>query len=349
MNGKIKVIVVDDSVLIRKIISDMINEEDDIEVIGVARNGTELLKKLEYEKPDLITLDVEMDNMNGIEVLKELNKREEAYRILMVSSLTTKSSTTTIECLRLGALDFISKPSKRTSGLKTIKEDLVSKIRVLAKVKKNNIRRVKDIEVRKIKTTGNIIEKNKGKIQAVAIGASTGGPKALNEIITKLPEDLGVPIFIVQHMPVGFTKTFSERLDKHSALRVCEGFEGQIIGRNVVYIAPGGYHMEINKSKKITLTKESPLWGVRPAVDKLFITASEVYGDGLLTVVLTGMGRDGAEGTAFSKKNNGYCISQDEKSSLIYGMPRVAYETGCIDEVVPLEKMAEVISKIVKG
>lgn len=349
MNGKIRVIVVDDSVLIRKIISDMINEEDDIEVIGVARNGTELLKKLEYEKPDLITLDVEMDNMNGIEVLKELNKREEAYRILMVSSLTTKSSTTTIECLRLGALDFISKPSKRTSDLKTIKEDLVSKIRVLAKVKKNNIRRVKDIEVRKIKTTGNIIEKNKGKIQAVAIGASTGGPRALNEIITKLPEDLGVPIFIVQHMPVGFTKTFSERLDKHSTLRVCEGFEGQIIGRNVVYIAPGGYHMEINKNKKIMLTKEPPLWGVRPAVDKLFITASEVYGDGLLTVVLTGMGRDGAEGSAFSKKNNGYCISQDEKSSLIYGMPRAAYETGCIDEVIPLEKMAEVISKIVKG
>lgn len=349
MNDKIKVIVVDDSVLIRKIISDMINEEDDIEVIGVARNGAELLKKLEYEKPDLITLDVEMDNMNGIEVLKELNKREETYRILMVSSLTTKSSTTTMECLRLGALDFISKPSTRTSDLKTIKEDLVSKIRVLAKVKKNNIRRVKDIEVRKIKTTGNIIEKNKGKIQAVAIGASTGGPRALNEIITKLPEDLGVPIFIVQHMPIGFTKTFSERLDKHSTLRVCEGFEGQIIGRNVVYIAPGGYHMEINKNKKIILTKEPPLWGVRPAVDKLFITASEVYGDGLLTVVLTGMGRDGAEGTAFSKKNNGYCISQDEKSSLIYGMPRAAYETGCIDEVVPLEKMAEVISKIVKG
>lgn len=348
MKDKIKVIVVDDSILIRKIISDMINEEEDMIVIDEAKNGEELLKKLEDKTPDLITLDVEMNTMNGIQVLEALNKREEVYRVLMVSSLTTKSSSTTMECLRLGALDFIAKPSKKSSDINIIKEDLIKKIRSIGRIKRSSIERVRNIEVRKINTTRSIKEKNKGKIQAVAIGASTGGPKALNEIITKLPADLGVPIFIVQHMPVGFTKSFSERLDKHSSLRVCEGFHGQVIGRNVVYIAPGGQHMEIDHNKKIVLTEEAAIWGVRPAVDKLFRTASKVYGEGLLSIVLTGMGKDGAEGTIQIKKNKGYCISQNEQSSLIYGMPRVTYETGCVDEVVSLEQMAETIVRIVK-
>lgn len=349
MGDKIRVIVVDDSFLIRKVISDMINEEPDMEVIGEASDGNKLLEMLKEKEADVITLDVEMNNMDGIEVLKEIGKREDVHRVLMVSSLTTKSSATTMECLRLGALDFISKPGKTSINLKDIKEDLVRKIRIIARIKKDNIKKVKTTPVKKINPTRKVIEKNKGTIQAVVIGASTGGPNALNDVITALPEDLGVPIFVVQHMPVGFTKSFAQRLDKHSTLRVCEGFDGQIIGRNVVYIAPGGYHMEVSPLKKIMLTKDPTIWGVRPAVDKLFKTASEVYGEGLLSVVLTGMGKDGADGTAFIKKNNGYCISQSKESSLIYGMPRAAYETGAIDEVVELQNMAETISKIVKG
>ncbi|MGL5617416.1 MAG: protein-glutamate methylesterase/protein-glutamine glutaminase [Sarcina sp.] len=349
MGDKIKVLIVDDSLLIRKVIADIINKQSDMEVVGEASDGTKLLEKLKEVTADVITLDVEMGKMNGIEVLKELEKNEEVHRILMVSSLTTKSSEVTMECLRRGALDFIEKPDKSDFRLKKIEEDLVEKIRVISKVDIRNIKKIREIDVKKIEATRGIRVKNAGKIQAIAIGASTGGPKALNEIITKLPEDLGVPIFIVQHMPKGFTKSFAERLDRHSSLRVSEGFEGQVIGRNVVYIAPGGYHMEISSSKKITLNEEPTIWGVRPAVDNLFVSAAKAYESGLLSIVLTGMGKDGAAGTIFVKSKKGYCISQDEESSLIYGMPRVAYETGSVDKVVTLEKMAETIVKIVKG
>ncbi len=182
----------------------------------------------------------------------------------------------------------------------------------------------------------------------ILIGASTGGPNAIEKIITEITKDLNVAVLIVQHMPSGFTKTFAERLNKKCELEVLEAKDGIKIEKNKIYIAPGGYHMIVRGSGIIALNKEDPIWGVRPAVDKLFISASSIYGGRVLSVILTGMGKDGAEGTVVVKMNNGTTISQDEKTSVIYGMPKSAYETGCVDYVLPLKDIASKIKTLVK-
>lgn len=197
-------------------------------------------------------------------------------------------------------------------------------------------------------TTGveNVLGRN---IEAVVIGASTGGPKALYQVITALPSDIGVPILVVQHMPVGFTKAFADRMNLNSKLKVTEARDGELIEKNVVYIAPGGYHMEVGSGKRIQLNTDPTIWGVRPAVDKLFISATKVYGAHLLSVILTGMGRDGAKGTAAIKDNGGITIVEHESTCIIYGMPKAAFETGKVDEIVPLPNIAGDIKKIVMG
>lgn len=181
----------------------------------------------------------------------------------------------------------------------------------------------------------------------ILIGASTGGPNAIEKIITEITRDLNAAVLIVQHMPSGFTKTFAERLNKKCQLEVLEASDGIRVEKNKVYIAPGGYHMVVRGSGIIGLTKEDPIWGVRPAVDKLFISASSVYGNRIVSVILTGMGKDGAEGTVVVKMNKGMTIAQDENSSVIYGMPKCAYETGCVDHVLPLNDIASKIKSLI--
>ena len=183
----------------------------------------------------------------------------------------------------------------------------------------------------------------------ILIGASTGGPNAIESIITQLTRELNVAVLIVQHMPSGFTKSFAERLNKKCSLEVLEASDGIRIEKNKVYIAPGGYHMVVRQPGIIGLTKEDPIWGVRPAVDKLFISASTTYGKKIISVVLTGMGKDGAEGTIVVKMNKGITIAQDEDSSVIYGMPKCAYETGCVDYVLPLKNIALKIKDLIMG
>lgn len=335
--NKIKVIVVDDSALMRKIISDMINSQEDMEVINVARNGDELLKKLD-KRPDVITLDVEMPMIDGIETLKILKKSHINIPVIMLSSLTEKGSQTTMECLELGAFDFISKPSGSISlDINKVQDDLITKIRLASGTEKKSFKK------------NPVVHKSyKSKIDAVLIGASTGGPKALYEVITKLPK-LGVPVFVVQHMPVGFTKAFAERMDKNSELKVLEAEEGMRIVNDTVYVAKAGYHMKVLDGRKITLDSDPPIWGVRPAVDKLFISASKVYRKNTLSLIMTGMGRDGAEGTIAIKDVGGITLSQDEETSTIYGMPKAAFNTGKVDEVVSLNNIAKRISDIVSG
>ncbi|NLZ52586.1 MAG: chemotaxis protein CheB [Thermoanaerobacteraceae bacterium] len=190
-------------------------------------------------------------------------------------------------------------------------------------------------------------KKAKGKIEAIALGASTGGPKVLYDVITTLPQDMNVPIFVVQHMPPGFTKAFAERLDKQSNLKVVEAIHEENIRPGVVYIAPGGFHMIITQNK-ILLDTSSPIHGVRPSVDKLFISAAKIYKEKTLACVFTGMGRDGAEGVRAIKANGGFTIAQDEATSVIYGMPKAAYETGCIDVVLPDYEISEEIVRLIK-
>jgi two-component system, chemotaxis family, protein-glutamate methylesterase/glutaminase len=189
----------------------------------------------------------------------------------------------------------------------------------------------------------------KNRRDIILIGASTGGPKAIERVITELTTDLNVSVLVVQHMPSGFTKTFAERLNKKCSLNVLEAEDGMKIEKNKIYIAPGGFHMVVQKSGILKLNTEDPIWGVRPAVDKLFISASTIYGSRVISVVLTGMGKDGAEGTVVVKMNKGITISQDEESSVIYGMPKVSYETGCVDYVLSLNNIAAKIRSLVNA
>jgi two-component system, chemotaxis family, protein-glutamate methylesterase/glutaminase len=339
---KIKVLVVDDSALMRKIISDMVNMESDMEVVDIARNGQDMLDKISKYNPNVVTLDVEMPIMDGITALKELKRKNYNIPVIMLSSVSQRGTALTMDCLESGAFDFISKPSGSISlDINKVKDELVAKIR-LAFEKESTVPTVTERiqPVRKNLTN---------KVDAVVIGASTGGPKALYSVITNLPEKLGVPVFIVQHMPVGFTKAFADRLNSNSKIRVVEASDGMPVEKDVVYIAPGGYHMEVHGDKKIHLNTEPTIWGVRPAVDKLFFSASKVYGSHLLSVVLTGMGKDGAQGTVEVKKSGGVTISEDKSTCTIYGMPKATYETGMVDLVIPLDEVATQIIKIVTG
>lgn len=347
---KIKVIVVDDSALMRKIISDIINLDNNMEVICTCRNGEDLFYKLTKEKPDVITLDVEMPKMDGITTLKKMKKEQYDIPVIMLSSISKVGTSLTFDCLENGAFDFIPKPSGTISlDIEKIGEELKKKIK-LAYSKRHSVEKItifNKIQEKKKKDLDMMFKRNK-KINAAVIGASTGGPKALYKVVTNLPDDLGVPVFIVQHMPTGFTKAFAERLNSNSKIKVVEASEGENIENNVVYIAPGGLHMEIGLDKKIHLNNEPPIWGVRPAVDKLFISASKIYGDTLMSIVLTGMGKDGANGTVVVKEKGGLTISEDKSTCTIYGMPRAAYETGKVDKVLPIHEIAYEIVKNTK-
>jgi two-component system chemotaxis response regulator CheB len=349
---KIKVLVVDDSALMRKIISDMINSEIDMETVDTARNGEELLKKISNSKPDVVTLDIEMPKMDGIAALKELKKKKIDTPVIMLSSVSQRGTRLTMECLHFDAFDFIAKPSGAISlDINKVKNEIIDKIRVAYnrnefKYGANKISSKRSSEIERSKSE---IKRSRSKIKAVVIGASTGGPKALFKVITSLPEKLGVPIFVVQHMPVGFTKAFAERLNSNSKIKVVEAADKMSIEKDVLYIAPGGFHMEVGEDKKIHLNKEPTLWGVRPAVDKLFISASKVYKNNLMSVVLTGMGKDGAQGTVEVKKRGGITFSEDKSTCTIYGMPKAAYETGMVDEVISIDETANKIIKEVIG
>lgn len=378
---KVRVIVVDDSAFMRKAISDMIESCADFEVIAKFRDGRELVEKVDKFNPDLITLDVHMRDLDGLATLKELKRMGKNYPIIMLSSATTEGSELTLECLDNGAITFITKPSGSISlDIDKVKERLIDEIKGITsniRVNKSNIHmrqitsnkeseienKIKDRRVnaqlsqrKEINNSekpspminNKVIPKNK-KIDAVVIGASTGGPKALQQVLTKLPANLNVPVFVVQHMPEGFTKVFAERLNKVCNLNVTEAEDGMSINRNTIYIAKGGSHMIIDSSIRVSLNKEPSIWGVRPAVDKLFESASKVYGGNLLSVVLTGMGKDGAEGSKRIKDCGGITISEDKSTCTIYGMPKAAYETGKIDLVLPLDQICNKITEIVKG
>ncbi len=362
---KIKIVVVDDSAFMRKAISDMIESEHSFEVIAKLRDGRELVEKIDTYNPDLITLDVHMRDLDGLATLKELKRLGKNYPVLMLSSATTEGSELTLDCLDNGAISFITKPSGSISlDIIKVQKNLIEEIKSITS-NVNSSKRIRSTNnktiyksntetafnnVTTIKESDNavIVPKNK-KIDAVVIGASTGGPKALQEVLTKLPSDLGVPVFVVQHMPEGFTKVFSERLDKACNMKVLEAAEGMKISKDTIYIAKGGKHMTVGSNNVIHLNEEPPIWGVRPAVDKLFNSAIKVYGGNLISAILTGMGRDGADGTSNIKDSGGVTISEDKSTCTIYGMPKAAFETGKVDLVVPLNEIASKVIKIVKG
>ena len=344
LRKKIRVMVVDDSAFMRKILKDIINSDPELEVCCEARDGLEAINLAKLHKPDVITLDIEMPRMNGLDALRVIMKQN-PIPVIMVSALTQEGAEATIKALEYGAIDFIPKPSSSISlNMREMKDEIISKIKEAAKVPRRflELKRTRLLRIQK----GKRKKPSPSAKTVVAIASSTGGPQSLLKVIPKLPENLKAAVLLVQHMPPGFTRSFAKRLDSVSKIDVKEAEDGEDILENTAYVAPGDYHMEVrtqNGKPKIVLNKKPKIHGVRPAADPMMITAAEVFGRRTVGVVMTGMGRDGAEGIVAIKKKGGITIAQDKETSIIFGMPKAAIETGMVDYIVPLDKIADTI------
>lgn len=341
----IKVLVVDDSALIRKILTDILKQDSEISVVGTAKNGQEALDKIEILKPDIITLDIEMPLMDGLTTLKHIVSKYN-LPVIMISSLTSEGAELTLKALDEGAVDFLPKPTNVFSlSQSNIKKEIIEKIKVGAKSKFYIREPIKKINTLKAsESRPNVIHGEFDNI--VAIGTSTGGPRALQTLIPELPEDINAAIVIVQHMPPKFTKSLADRLNSISNIKVKEAEDGDILSKGCGYIAPGDYHMKVVKEANnlvIRLNKEPQVMGLRPTVDMMMESVAKISGYSKLGIILTGMGSDGTNGIIEMKQSGSYTIAQDETTSVVYGMPKSAIATNCIDVILPLEKIANKI------
>ncbi|GAA4700896.1 protein-glutamate methylesterase/protein-glutamine glutaminase [Brevibacillus fulvus] len=367
--GKIRVLVVDDSAFMRKVVSDILSADPEIEVIDRARNGLECLEKVSQLQPDVITLDIEMPVMNGLEALERLMQTS-PLPIVMLSSLTSEGADATIKALELGAFDFVTKPSGPISlDIHKVAEGLLEKVKAAAqakeKRKKSPLRQIPPAvsAIRQpLKPTPSPstplapakqapLAKTGGRVvNLVALGTSTGGPKALQTFLTSLPANLPAAIVIVQHMPAGFTRSLAQRLNSLCEIQVVEAEEGQTVQEGTAYIAPGGYHLEILQSGGVLRTHlelTEPRAGHRPAVDVLFESVSKVANVKKWAIIMTGMGSDGTKGLKLMKETGEVTsIIEDESTSVVFGMPRSAIQAGLADRVVPLDKIAETLQKL---
>lgn len=349
---KVKILIADDSSVIRKIISDIVLSNPDFEIVGMAYDGADTLKKIEELSPDLVTLDIQMPGISGMEVLKRIRAKYQLSEmpVLVISALTEQGAQETFDTLSAGANDYITKPFRSNGmeeNLSNFSSLVISKIKSLIAHK---IHRFADKEKVVFKYNDQD-RKSTDAIEALGIGASTGGPNAILDLLTAIPEDINIPIFIVIHMPPMFTQKFAERLNVVSKLTVVEASDGMIAENNTVYIAPGNYHMTVRKDHsgacRILLNQNPPENFCRPSVDVLFRSLAEVYGKNLIAVVMTGMGHDGLSGSREIKKQGGRIIVQDEASSIIWSMPASVVKAGLAEDQVSLKDMAYVLySKI---
>ncbi len=354
MQNKIKVVVVDDSATMRKLLSMALNAANDFEVIATARDGEEAFQTVKKLKPDLVTLDIQMPNVDGIEALKRI-MRECPTPVVMLSALTTEGADATIKALELGAIDFIPKDPSLWGELTSFKEELVKKLR---EILRQHTLQKRIVTIKHPNNSGNngykaAERKSISEIsyKAIGIGISTGGPMALQKVLPRFSEHLDCPIFIVQHMPPKFTKSLADRLNGMCKLEVKEAEHNEIAKNGVIYIAPGGKHFTVNGSTgqcKIIIGDEPANTLHKPSVNVMMLSLVEMYGKQLLGVIMTGMGKDGFDGIKELKKLGGYCITQDEESCVVYGMPRAVSEAGLSDIEAPLDKIPELINKMVK-
>lgn len=391
----IQVMICDDSALMRNLIQRIVDGTDGMSVCATAMNGKFALQKLETVKPDIIVLDIEMPEMNGVQFLEERKKRNIKTPVLILSSIATKGAAVTMQCLELGASDFITKPSGSTSStITSVSGTIIEKISSyggrFARLNGKQIpptetfiqqAKLKEAEADAAKK--GIIDKIKpahepapstvlpptlfatrkkepdvitpiaepGPIEIVALGISTGGPNALREVFAAIDPKFSKPILVVQHMPAGFTKEFAASLDRICPLAVKEAEDGDNIHPGQIYIAPGDYHIAVEKStlcNVIRLNQQDPRNGHRPSADVLFESVAKIYKNRALGIIMTGMGRDGAAQLAEMRRQGAWTLGQDEDSSIVYGMPRVAWELGAVQKQVSLENMASEMSRIVR-
>lgn len=347
-----RILIVDDSVVIRRMLSVTIDPEPDFEVLRPAPNGKIALSRIEEDEPDVVILDVEMPDMDGLETLARIRQIRPKLPVIMFSAMTELGASTTLEALSLGASDYLPKPSSIGAGggsLEVVREALVDKVRALCTTTDATVRTT-PAKPPVATTVADASAEPTGPVDAIVIGVSTGGPNALADLIPSFPADLAVPILIVQHMPPNFTNLLAERLDRESPLAVKEAEPGDRIEPGRVLIAPGDYHMVLEtRANGLTtqLNQDPPENSCRPAADVLFRSAAEIYGERLLAVVLTGMGADGLRGCETIRQAGGQVIAQDEASSVVWGMPGAVTEAGLTHRVLPLDQIsAEVCRRV---
>jgi two-component system chemotaxis response regulator CheB len=343
----IRILVVDDSVVIRRLLSDTLSGDHALEVVGTASDGRIALAKIPHLKPDLITLDVEMPVMNGLETLAAVRKLYPRLPVIMFSTLTERGATATLDALSLGASDYATKPSNtgsRAAAIEGIRADLITKIKALCGIL---------VPLRLLPLPGcppavKVRVRNNPRIEIVAIGTSTGGPNALAEVLPRIPNDFPVPIVVVQHMPPIFTRLLAERLASQSAIPVEEGRAGVALSPGHAWIAPGNFHMKVVRAGvnwRLDLNQDPQENSCRPAVDVLFRSVVGACGANVLGVVMTGMGSDGVLGAQAIRDAGGDVIIQDEASSVVWGMPGLVHASGLDDAAYPLHHLAPEITR----
>lgn len=348
-----RVLVVDDSAFMRMMVSQILRDAG-FEVVGACRDGQDALAAVESLSPDAITLDVQMPNMDGVEFLRQLMAKRPTP-VVMLSSETAQGAEITITCLMLGAFDAVRKPSGSISlDIEKAGAEIASKVRAAADLGRRGFQPRLASPAAKLKPflAATLPPERPGlsaRDRIVVIASSTGGPAALARVIPHLPRDFEAPVLLVQHLPVGMTDMFALRLNEASALSVRQARPGDTPRAGEVLVAPGGCHMQLDKSGHIELTKDPPMWGVRPAADVLFQSVASTRGADAVAVVLTGMGRDGAMGSKRIRDAGGHCIAQDERTSVVYGMPRACVEAGARPEVRALDDISAAIVAAVAG
>jgi len=349
----IKVLIADDSAFMRNALTNMLSSDPEIKVVGTARDGVEAVEKVALLKPDVVTMDVEMPKMDGIEALRLIMEKN-PVPVIMVSSLTAEGAQVTLDALDYGAVDFIPKNlSELSINIVKIKEMLIDKVKHITR--SGVVRKLKKVErtpdANRAPRIVPALSTGVRRVNVVAIGTSTGGPRAVQEIIPHLPKDFPVPIIIAQHMPANFTGPFAERLNELSQITVKEAEEGEQLKAGVALVAPGRGHMRVNRLRGIetvvNITENKEEFIYRPSVDYLMQSMAEFYPGRALGVILTGMGNDGVKGMTSMKQTGSRIFAQNEETCVVYGMPRAVVEAGIADKVLPIEEMAgEIINAV---
>ncbi|HLH08790.1 MAG TPA: chemotaxis response regulator protein-glutamate methylesterase [Terriglobales bacterium] len=349
-----RILIVDDSVVIRRVLREALTTEDGIDVAGVAANGQIALAMVEQVNPDLITLDIEMPVMDGLETLRQLRDRYPAIPVIMFSTLTQRGALATLDALALGARDYVTKPEGNTvaASIDRIRAELVPKVKALC------ITRLVSTAAARVTTPVPHVPRvshrpNRVPIEVVAIGTSTGGPNALAKVIPCIPADFPVPVVVVQHMPPTFTRFFAQRLASAAQVPVRECSGQEVLAPGEVWIAPGDFHMIVRRESvrmRLATTKQAAENSCRPSVDVLFRSVAEMYGPAVLAVVMTGMGQDGLRGSEMIREAGGQIMVQDEATSVVWGMPGFVAQAGLADAVLPLDQIGpELVRKVVQS
>jgi len=355
---RIRVLVVDDSVVIRRLVTHALEQDPLLEVVGAASNGAIGLQRIPQLNPDVVTLDIEMPEMDGLEMLRRVRREYPHLRVIMFSTLTERGATTTLDALTLGADDYVTKASNEGSldrSMARLREELIPKIRQFFHVPAQS-RSAADAAPAQTSpaipaSQGTPLKRTAGmRPNAVVIGVSTGGPTALGAILPELPASFPLPVLVVQHMPPLFTRLLAERLQSTCRLAVQEAGQGEPVDAGKILIAPGDFHMKVasnGSGAHVCLDQSAPQNSCRPAVDALFASAGEVYGGAAIGVILTGMGQDGLRGARILKAQGASILAQDEASSVVWGMPGSVVAAGLADRVLPLGQVVPEILKMV--